>query len=176
MTGADTDCLIISNKVFVLENWGMDIKMLVMDVDGTLTDGHIYMGPQGEPMKVFSCKDGLGIKELLPKLGITPVIITGRDSIITANRAKELRIEALYQGIADKLPLLKQIAAEHGLEPGEIAYIGDDLNDWDCMKYCGLTACPQDAENAIKEIVSFVAPREGGKGAVRDFIEYIAKL
>lgn len=154
----------------------MDIKMLVMDVDGTLTDGHIYMGPQGEPMKVFSCKDGLGIKELLPKLGITPVIITGRDSIITANRAKELRIEALYQGIADKLPLLKQIAAEHGLEPGEIAYIGDDLNDWDCMKYCGLTACPQDAENAIKEIVSFVAPREGGKGAVRDFIEYIAKL
>ena len=86
----------------------MKIKMLVMDVDGTLTDGHIYIGPTGEEMKVFSCKDGLGIKEVLPELGVTPVIITGRNSVITANRAKELRIEALYQGVADKLPLLRR--------------------------------------------------------------------
>ena len=142
-----------------------------MDVDGTMTDGHIYMGPDGEAMKVFSCKDGLGIKELLPQMGITPVIITGRDSVITANRAKELHIEALYQGIADKLPLLKQIAQEYGISSEEIAYIGDDLNDLACMQYCGLTACPQDAQQAIKDIVSFVAPRDGGKGAVRDFIE-----
>ena len=154
----------------------MKIKMLVMDVDGTLTDGHIYTGPQGEAMKVFSCKDGLGIKELLPKLGIMPVIITGRDSEITANRAKELRITELHQGVADKLPLLKEIAAKYGLAREEIAYIGDDLNDWDCLKYCGLTACPNDAENAVKAIVSFVAPRDGGKGAVRDFIEYISML
>ena len=154
----------------------MKIKMLVMDVDGTLTDGHIYTGPSGEAMKVFSCKDGLGIKEILPKLGIMPVIITGRDSIITANRAKELRIEELYQGIADKLPLLKQIANRYGLSSEEIAYIGDDLNDLECMQYCGLTACPQDAEQAIKDIVSFVAPRDGGKGAVRDFIEYMSRL
>lgn len=154
----------------------MKIKMLIMDVDGTLTDGHIYTGPDGEAMKVFSCKDGLGIKDLLPQMGITPVIITGRDSIITANRAKELRITELYQGVADKLPLLKEIAAKYGLESEEIAYIGDDLNDWECLKYCGVTGCPQDAEDAIKEIVSFVAPRDGGKGAVRDFIHYIAKL
>ena len=154
----------------------MKIKMLVMDVDGTLTDGHIYTGPSGEAMKVFSCKDGLGIKEILPKLGIMPVIITGRDSIITANRAKELRIEELHQGIADKLPLLKQIAQKYDISSEEIAYIGDDLNDLECMQYCGLTACPQDAEQAIKDIVSFVAPRDGGKGAVRDFIEYMARL
>ncbi|MBQ8619663.1 MAG: HAD-IIIA family hydrolase [Clostridia bacterium] len=154
----------------------MKIKMLVMDVDGTLTDGHIYTGEHGEAMKVFSCKDGLGIKELLPKLGIIPVIITGRDSVITANRAKELRITELYQGVEDKLPLLKEIAAKYGFEREEIAYIGDDLNDWDCLKYCGLTACPQDAQDAVKEIVSYVAPRDGGKGAVRDFIEYMAKL
>ena len=150
--------------------------MLIMDVDGTLTDGHIYTGHQGEVMKVFSCKDGLGIKELLPKLGITPVIITGRDSVITANRAKELYIEELYQGVSDKLPLLREIAARYGLAREEIAYIGDDLNDWDCLKYCGVTGCPQDAEDAVKEIVSFVALRDGGKGAVRDFIAYIAKL
>ena len=154
----------------------MKIRMLVMDVDGTLTDGHIYTDEHGEAMKVFSCKDGLGIKEILPELGIVPVIITGRDSIITANRAKELRITELYQGVADKLPLLKEIAAKYGLEREEIAYIGDDLNDWECLKYCGLTGCPQDAEEAVKEIVSFVAPRDGGKGAVRDFIAYIAKL
>ena len=153
----------------------MKIKMLVMDVDGTLTDGHIYTGPSGEAMKVFSCKDGLGIKEILPKLGIMPVIITGRDSIITANRAKELSIEELHQGIADKLPLLKQIAQQYGMTREEIAYIGDDLNDLECMQYCGLTACPQDAEQAIKDIVSFVAPRDGGKGAVRDFIEWIGQ-
>ena len=154
----------------------MKIKMLVMDVDGTLTDGHIYMGPEGEAMKVFSCKDGLGLKELLPPLGITPVIITGRDSVITVKRAGELHITELYQGIADKLPLLKQIAEKYGISSEEIAYVGDDLNDLECMNYCGLTACPQDAVQTIKETVDFVAPRDGGKGAVRDFIEYIAKM
>ena len=154
----------------------MKIKMLIMDVDGTLTDGHIYIGPDGEAMKVFSCKDGLGIKELLPPLGVTPVIITGRDSVITAKRAQELGITLLYQGIADKLPLLKEIAEKHGLSSEEIAYIGDDLNDLECMQYCGVTGCPQDAQAKIKEIVSFIAPRDGGKGAVRDFIEYIAEL
>lgn len=154
----------------------MKIKMLVMDVDGTLTDGHIYIGPTGEEMKVFSCKDGLGIKELLPKLGVTPVIITGRNSLITANRARELRIEALYQGVADKLPLLRELAAQRGLIAEEIAYIGDDLNDLDCMRYCGLTACPQDAAAAIRAMVDYVCPHDGGHGAVRDFIEYMSEL
>ena len=154
----------------------MKIKMLVMDVDGTLTDGHIYIGPTGEEMKVFNCKDGLGIKELLPGLGVTPVIITGRNSVITANRAKELRIEALYQGVADKLPLLRELAAQRGLTAEEIAYIGDDLNDLDCMRYCGLTACPQDAAAAIRTMVDYVCPHDGGHGAVRDFIEYISEL
>ena len=154
----------------------MKIRMLVMDVDGTLTDGHIYMGADGEAMKAFSCKDGYGIGQMLPKLGILPAIITGRSSQIVANRARELHIEELHQGVADKLPLLKEIAAKHGFTREEIAYIGDDLNDWDCLQYCGLTACPQDAEDAVKKTVSFVAPRRGGCGAVRDFIEYIAKL
>ena len=79
-------------------------------------------------------------------------------------------------GISDKVAVLDRICEQYDLRYEEIAYIGDDLNDWECMQYCGLTACPQDAEDAIKEIVSFVAPRDGGKGAVRDFIAYIAKL
>lgn len=154
----------------------MKIKMLVMDVDGTLTDGHIYMGEGGEAMKAFSCKDGYGIGNLLPRMGIVPVIITGRSSAIVANRARELHISELYQGVADKLPLLKEIARRYGFTPEEIAYIGDDLNDLECLQYCGLTACPQDAEAEIRELVSFVAPRDGGRGAVRDFIEYIARM
>ena len=154
----------------------MKIKLLIMDVDGTLTDGRIYVGAQGEVMKAFDVRDGYAIAHVLPVHGIVPVIITGRSSEIVAQRAKELKITELYQGVADKLPLLREIAARYGLEPEEIAYIGDDLNDWECLKYCGVTGCPQDAEDAIKEIVSFVAPRDGGKGAVRDFIHYIAKL
>ncbi len=149
------------------------IKMLVMDVDGTLTDGHIYMGPSGEAMKMFDCKDGYAIKEILPKLGIMPVIITGRDSVILDNRAKELHIQELHQGVADKLPLLKQIAEKHDVGPEEIAYIGDDMNDWECMSFCGLTACPHDAVTDILSVVNYVCKRDGGRGAVRDFIEYI---
>ena len=151
------------------------IKMLVMDVDGTLTDGHIYTGPSGEVMKVFSCKDGYALQSILPKTGIVPVIITGRDSQIMVNRAKELRVTELYQGVHDKLPLLKEIAARYGFGQEEIAYIGDDLNDWDCLCWCGLSACPKDAVPEIREKVDFVCLHDGGQGAVRDLIEYIVK-
>lgn len=152
------------------------IKMLVMDVDGTLTDGHIYMGPNGEAMKVFSCKDGYALQSILPKTDIVPVIITGRESVITANRARELRVRELYQGVHDKLPLLKELAARYGFAREEIAYIGDDLNDWDCLCWCGLSACPQDAVPEVKEKVDYVCAHDGGRGAVRDLIEYMIKL
>lgn len=151
------------------------IKMLVMDVDGTLTDGHIYTGPTGEAMKVFSCKDGYALQSILPGLGIVPVIITGRDSIITANRARELKVAELHQGVHDKLPLLEQIAARYGAAREEIAYIGDDLNDWDCLCWCGLSACPQDAVTQVKARVDYVCPHNGGQGAVRDLVEHIAQ-
>ena len=149
------------------------IKMLVMDVDGTLTDGCIYMGPQGEAMKAFNCQDGYAIAQILPKLGITPVIITGRNSQIVANRAKELKITHLHQGVHDKLPLLQRIARELGASQEEVAYIGDDLNDFDCIRWCGLTGCPADAVKEIREAVDFVAGRKGGRGAVREFVDHI---
>ena len=153
----------------------MKIKMLVMDVDGTLTDGCIYMGPNGEAMKAFNCQDGYAIAQILPKLGITPVIITGRRSAIVANRAAELKITHLHQGVADKLPKLQEIAAELGAAAAEIAYIGDDLNDLDCMRYCGFTGCPGDAVPEIREIADFVSNRNGGRGAVREFVDLIKK-
>ena len=149
------------------------IKILVMDVDGTLTDGCIYMGPQGEAMKAFNCQDGHGIAQILPKLGITPVIITGRNSQIVANRAAELKISHLHQGIHDKLPLLQELAQELGAAREEVAYIGDDLNDMDCINWCGLTGCPADAVPGIRAAVDFVSSRNGGRGAVREFIDHI---
>lgn len=146
------------------------IKMLVMDVDGTLTDGCIYIGAEGEMMKAFNVQDGYGIAQILPKHGITPVIITGRSSKIVEKRAGELKIVHLYQGISDKLAQLKAVAAELDATPEEIAYIGDDLNDLDCIRYCGYTACPADAVPEVLDAVDYVCKREGGRGAVREFI------
>jgi 3-deoxy-D-manno-octulosonate 8-phosphate phosphatase (KDO 8-P phosphatase) len=154
----------------------MKIKILAMDVDGTMTDGHIYMAPTGEAMKAFSAKDGYGIAHLLPVNDIVPVIITGRTSKIVENRAKEIGITELYQGVSDKLAAFKAVAEKYGAEPAEIAFIGDDLNDLDCILFAGVSGAPADAAESIKQRVSFVCTAAGGRGAVREFIEYLIKL
>jgi 3-deoxy-D-manno-octulosonate 8-phosphate phosphatase (KDO 8-P phosphatase) len=151
----------------------MKIKMLVMDVDGTLTDGCIYIGAEGEAMKAFHVQDGYAIAHLLPKLGITPVIITGRSSKIVEKRASELKITHLHQGISDKLAKLKEVAAQLGVSSDEIAYIGDDLNDLDCIRYCGHTACPADAVPEVLRSVDYICKRNGGRGAVREYIDFL---
>ena len=153
----------------------MKIKMLVMDVDGTLTDGKIYIGANGEVMKAFNVKDGYGIVQT-KKDGVVPVIITGRTSDIVAARAKELGIEEFHQGVADKISVLEKIAENHSIRMEEIAYIGDDLNDLDCIKACGCTACPNDAINAVKQQVKYVCCHHAGDGAVREFIDWYSKL
>lgn len=148
----------------------MSIKMLVMDVDGTLTDGRIYIGSAGELMKAFDVKDGYAIARL-KNHGVEPVIITGRKSDIVLVRARELRISELYQGIEDKLTQLQFLANKYNLSPDEIAYIGDDLNDIKCIRYCGLSACPGDAAEQVKDAVDYVCVNLGGQGAVREFID-----
>lgn len=148
----------------------MSIKMLVMDVDGTLTDGRIYIGADGEVMKAFDVKDGYGIVQLRNK-GVLPVIITGRTSAIVEKRAGELGISELHQGIHNKLEKLKEIAEKYDIKAEEIAYIGDDLNDMECINYCSLSACPNDAMEEIKYLVSYVCKKNGGRGAVREFID-----
>lgn len=148
----------------------MKIKMLVMDVDGTLTDGHIYVSAEGEMMKAFHVQDGYAIAHILPEYGITPVIITGRSSKIVEKRAGELKISHLHQGVTDKLSKLKEVAAQLGAAPEEIAYIGDDVNDLDCIRYCGYSACPADAVPEVLEAVDYVCNRDGGRGAVREWI------
>lgn len=154
----------------------MTIKLLVMDVDGTLTDGRIYVGAQGEVMKAFDVRDGYAIAHILSVHGIVPVIITGRSSEIVAQRAKELRITELYQGVTDKLTKLQEVAAKHGAAPEEIAYIGDDLNDLPCIRYCGVAACPADAIPTVLEAVNYVCQHSGGRGAVREFIDRVLNV
>lgn len=152
----------------------MNIKMLVMDVDGTLTDGNIYIGNNGELMKAFNVKDGYAISKL-KNYGIEPVIITGRKSDIVQTRAKELRITELYQGVENKVEKLKSITEALNVKPEEVAYIGDDMNDLECIRYCRVTGCPSDAVEEVKQEVRYICKHNGGKGAVREFIEWIEK-
>ncbi len=152
----------------------MNIKILAMDVDGTLTDGKVYIADKGEFMKAFDIKDGYGIS-ILKDHGIIPVIITSRISKIVAERAKELKVEEVHQDVADKLDTLTEIARKYNLSRGNVAYIGDDLNDIDCLNWCGLSACPNDAMDEVKRIVDYQCSKNGGNGAVREFIGFILK-
>lgn len=146
-----------------------------MDVDGTLTDGKIYMGNDGEMMKAFDIKDGCGIHDILIPAGITPVIITGRSSKILENRCKELGITNLHQGIRNKIEKLLTITTDLSV----VAYIGDDINDLYCMEPIkeagGLVGCPADAVQKVVDLADFVSKRNGGNGAVREFIEWIVE-
>lgn len=124
-------------------------------------------------MKRFNCKDGYGIQNIVPKLGIIPAIITGRESEILVKRCGELRIKHLVQNCQDKVPVLRKMAEELGIELSEVAYIGDDLNDFAVMEIVGLRGCPSDAVKEIKDLCEYVCSAEGGRGAVREFIEWI---
>ena len=151
------------------------VKLFVMDVDGTLTDGRINMGPDGELFKSFNIKDGYGINEMLPAHGIVPAIITGRTSQIVANRARELHITELYQGKHDKLDTLRALMAKYQCSRDNVAYIGDDILDIVCMRECGVVGCPADACPEVKELAQFVSSLKGGEGAVREFVEYVIR-
>ncbi len=149
------------------------IKVLIMDVDGTLTDGKIYMGNSGECFKAFDIKDGYGIHNILPTYSITPVIITGRTSAIVERRAAELGIIQLYQGVLDKEECLRQIAESNSVSLAEIACIGDDVIDIPMMNLCGVSGCPSDAVTEVRERCDYVCKASGGQGAVREFIEWV---
>ena len=154
----------------------MKIKILAMDVDGTLTDGRIYIGEEGEIAKAFDVKDGYAISSFLPMMQIVPVIITGRASKIVERRAEELGIFEIYQNVGDKLEKLKEVAKKYDASEDEIAYIGDDVNDIGCMIYAGFSGCPKDAAEEVKNIADYICHYEGGRGSVREFIEQIERI
>ena len=151
----------------------MNIKLLVLDVDGTLTDGAILYGNGNVEFKAFNVKDGIIIKTL-PKLGIETVILTGRVSEAVERRARELGVQAI-QGADDKAEALGELVAKRGIGMENCAYIGDDLNDYAAMQICGFKACPADAAPEIKGLCDYVSSKDGGFGAVRDVCEVLLK-
>ncbi len=143
-----------------------------MDVDGTLTDGKIYMSANGEMMKAFNIKDGYALAHIR-EYGIEPVIITGRKSEIVKQRCAELRIDELHQGIENKLFKLREICRKRNISLSQVAYIGDDVNDLPCIQQCGSSACPSDSVQLVKDKVDYVCSMKGGEGAVREYVAYI---
>lgn len=145
------------------------IKMIIMDVDGTLTDGKLYISDNGELFKAFNVKDGLGIK-LLENEGIIPVIITGRRSGIVNNRANELGINEVFQGVENKVEVYEGLKLKYGLDDNQIAFIGDDLNDLELMLKVGLKLTVANGARELAEIADYKSYLNGGDGAVRDII------
>ena len=150
------------------------IKMVLMDVDGTLTDGTLLVLPSGEELKSYNVKDGTGI--IMAHLaGLKTGIITGKVSKPLEKRAEKLKIFELYQGILNKKSILDEIMNKHNLTADQIAYIGDDLGDLDIIKSVGLAGAVADAHSEVKRHSHFICCTPGGRGAVREFIEFILK-
>lgn len=149
-----------------------NIKLIVMDVDGVLTDGKLLIGPNRAEYKSFHVKDGMGIS-LARFFGLKIAWITGRYSEAVHQRADELKIDYLFEGITHKLVPLKKIAEELHLEMNEIFYIGDDMNDLPVIRVVGYSAAPNDAVEVVKNEVDFVCSRSGGGGAVREAIDIL---
>ena len=146
------------------------IKLIVLDVDGCLTDGKIIYASDGTESKNFNVKDGLAIATWI-RMGNQVAIITGRQSEIVKRRADELGIQYLFQGIKDKERVLKELVESLGLKFYEVGAIGDDLNDYNMLKMVGSSFTPQDGVKDIKEIVKSVLTCNGGDGAVREMID-----
>ncbi len=151
------------------------IKLIVLDVDGTLTDGKLYFDSNGVETKSFNVKDGLAIASWNKKLGYKTAIITGRNSPIVQKRAQELGVQHIYQGVHNKDEVLASILEEETITFENVASIGDDLNDYKMLKKSHLSFAPFDAVDTIKELVNIVTTKKGGDGAVREMIEYILK-
>lgn len=148
------------------------IKMILMDVDGTLTDGSLFVLPDGREIKSYHVRDGMGI--LMARLaGFKTGIITGKTSEGLKIRAEKLKVVELYQGIIHKKKVFFEILDKHSLQAEETAYIGDDLGDLPVIKLAGFSGAVADAHIEIKKYSHFICRNPGGKGAVREFIEFI---
>jgi 3-deoxy-D-manno-octulosonate 8-phosphate phosphatase (KDO 8-P phosphatase) len=150
------------------------IKLLLLDVDGVMTDGRIIYLNDGGEAKAFDVKDGHGLK-LIQRAGIKVGIITGRQSDIVARRAAELGIELVYQGAKDKMQPFMEILEKLGLKASEVAYVGDDLVDLPVMRLVGFSVTVADASDDIKPYVDLVTSRPGGRGAVREVCDLLLK-
>lgn len=148
------------------------VRLLITDCDGVLTDAGIYYSAEGEELRRFSFRDGMGVERLRTEAGIPTVILTREDSGIVAARARKIGAEVIL-GSRDKLAAATRLIEERGLTLSEVAFIGDDLNDLELLQAVGLSACPADAEPTVAAAVAHVGTRPGGHGAFRELAEFI---
>lgn len=158
-----------------LKDRALKIKWCIFDVDGVLTDGKIIYDSQGNELKQFNVKDGLGIN-LLHKAGIKTAIITSRNSSVVEKRALELGITEVIQNSKNKIEAYTYLKERYDITDDEILYIGDDLVDIPVLKRVGFPVCVKDAVNELKDLVAYVTRKKGGEGAVREIAELILKL
>ncbi len=152
------------------------IKFFATDVDGTMTDGGMYYTVSGDEFKKFNARDGMGIR-LLRESGVKTAIITSENIEIVKRRAEKLKVDFLKMGTWAKLDFIKEVCREYGFKLEEVAYIGDDINDFETLSNVGLRACPADAVDKIKSIDNIIVlSKNGGHGAVREFCEMILKI
>jgi 3-deoxy-D-manno-octulosonate 8-phosphate phosphatase (KDO 8-P phosphatase) len=154
------------------------VRLVLTDCDGVLTDGSVYYSAEGEALKRFSVRDGMGV-ERLREAGIAVAILTREDSPSVARRSEKLRLPYLFAGVPDKAARLSGILAETGLARPELAYIGDDVNDLGILAEVGregITAAPADAMPEVREAVHYQCAARGGQGAFRDFAEWLLRL
>lgn len=147
------------------------IELLVIDVDGTLTDAGIYYDEKGNELKKFCTKDAAAFF-VAKKVGIKTMVLTGRESQATLRRMKELDVDCLFQNVINKKEKILSYANEKNISLSHIAFIGDDLNDLPAMKIVGAVGCPADACKEVKEVADYVSDINGGRGAVRDIVEH----
>ncbi len=158
-----------------LKERALRVKLLLMDVDGVLTDGRLYYTEHGERVKVFSVHDGLGIR-LLHRAGITTGVISGRESPALEKRLRELGIDEIFMGRSEKGEVLRSLLEKRGLSPEEVAFIGDDLVDIPVLREVGFPVTVASAPPEVQRVCVYVTMREGGRGALRELAELVLRL
>jgi YrbI family 3-deoxy-D-manno-octulosonate 8-phosphate phosphatase len=148
------------------------VRLLCVDVDGVLTDAGMYYGPDGEVLKKFNTRDGMGLARVR-EAGIAVAIISGEDSAIVHARAAKLKIDDVFSGVSNKRAVIDELCARDGLGLDEVAYIGDDLNDLAALECVGLACAVADAVEPVKAVAQYVTQRRGGEGAVREVCEFL---
>jgi len=170
-----TDWL-ISEKLLEFENINKidldTIKMVITDSDGVLTDAGMYYSENGDELKKFNTKDGMGFK-LLKEAGIKTAIITGEKRKLIKNRAEKIKADEIFMGITDKVSIIKKISKKYNIKPEEMAYIGDDINDYEAINYVGFGCCTKDANYKLKKIAKYITKTNGGNGAFREIADII---
>lgn len=148
------------------------VRLFATDVDGVLTDAGMYYSESGDELKKFNTRDGMGIR-LLQRAGLITALVTQERTTLVSRRGEKLAIPEVHQGVVDKLSVLREMAARHGLTLQEVAYMGDDVNDLAALRAVGFSASPADGVPKVRQAVDYVCRARGGEGAVREVAELI---